>query len=267
MDRWPVAGGRCPAGASPARGLPGRASSHPAQAQPRRTRRPGPHPARAQPRPRKPSPSSAARRPSGPSAPAQYARPVSVAAVILAAGAGTRFNRNEHGSDPGSKLLARTRGKPLVLWAIAPALEAELDELIVVSGAIDLRAVVPDGVTLLHNDDWARGQATSLRVALDWCARQGHLSAVVGAGDAPNLTAEAWRAVAAARGGPIVYATYHGRRGLPVRVDAEIWPILPISGDDGVASLAARRPELVTELACEGTPVDIDTREDLRRWS
>ena len=192
---------------------------------------------------------------------------MSVAAVILGGGAGTRFNRDEPEARPGAKLLAKVRGKPLIAWAIAPALEAELDELIVVSGAADLSEVVPQGATLLSNDDWARGQATSLRVALDWCARQGHVSAVVGLGDLPGLTADAWRTVAAARGGPIVFATYYGRRGHPVRLDAEIWSLLPISGDEGARSLANRRPELVTELACEGRTADIDTQEDLRRWS
>jgi CTP:molybdopterin cytidylyltransferase MocA len=188
---------------------------------------------------------------------------MSVAAVILAAGAGTRFNRDH----PGAKLLADARGKPLIEWALGPALDAELDELVVVSGAADLSSVIADGATLLRNDDWALGQATSLRVALDWCARQGHLSAVIGLGDLPGLTSEAWRTVASARGGPIVFATYYGQRGHPVRLDAEIWSLLPISGDEGARSLANRRPELVTEVACEGTTADIDTQEDLRRWS
>jgi CTP:molybdopterin cytidylyltransferase MocA len=192
---------------------------------------------------------------------------MSVAAVILGGGAGTRFNRDEAKASPGAKLLATARGKAVIEWAIAPALEASLDELIVVSGAADLSRVVPAGATLLHNDDWAKGQATSLRVALDWCARQGHLSAVVGLGDVPGLTSDAWRRVAAAPGGPIVFATYYGRRGHPVRLDAEIWSLLPISGDEGARSLANRRPELVTELACEGKAADIDTQEDLRRWS
>ncbi len=192
---------------------------------------------------------------------------MSVAAVILGGGAGTRFSQGEADASPGGKLLAAARGKPLIQWAIAPALEAHLDELIVVSGAADLSGVVPESATLLQNVDWPRGQATSLRVALDWCARQGHVSAVIGLGDLPGLTVDAWRSVAAAAGGPIVLATYYGRRGHPVRLDAEIWSLLPISGDEGARSLANRRPELVTELACEGRTADIDTQEDLRRWS
>jgi len=186
---------------------------------------------------------------------------MSSAGVILAAGDGSRFGK------PGEKLLAKVRGKAVVAWAIDPARAAELDELIIVSGAVDLSAVVPDGATLLRNDEWRLGQATSLGVALDWCQRQGHATAVVGLGDTPGLTESAWRAVAQADGGPIVVATYAGQRGHPVRLDAAVWTLLPTSGDQGARSLMTRRPELVVEVACEGTPIDIDTREDLRRWS
>jgi CTP:molybdopterin cytidylyltransferase MocA len=186
---------------------------------------------------------------------------MSIAGVILAAGEGSRFG------GAGEKLLALLRGRPLVAWAIDPAVEAQFDELIVVSGAADLGAVAPDGVTLLRNDEWRLGQATSLGVALDWCQRQGHSAAVVGLGDMPGLTTTAWRTVATASGGPIVIATYAGRRGHPVRLDATVWTLLPTSGDEGARSLMSRRPELVTEVACEGTATDIDTREDLRKWS
>jgi CTP:molybdopterin cytidylyltransferase MocA len=192
---------------------------------------------------------------------------VSVAGVILAAGAGTRFNSGDADATPGAKLLTSVGDVPLVVAAIAPALGAGLDELIVVEGAVSLAEVVPDGVRLLHNDDWERGQATSLRVAIDWCIRRGHQSVVVGLGDLPGLTVAAWRAVAKASGGPIVFATYKGRRGHPVRLDSEIWSMLPLDGDVGARALARQKPELVTEVACEGSTQDIDTQEDLRQWS
>jgi CTP:molybdopterin cytidylyltransferase MocA len=192
---------------------------------------------------------------------------MSVAGVILAAGAGTRFNGADADATPGAKLLVSVKGVPLVVAAITPALAAGLDELIVVEGAVSLAEVVPDGVRLLRNDEWECGQVTSLRVAIDWCAHQGHQSVVVGLGDLPGLTVAAWRAVAEAPGGPIVFATYGGRRGHPVRLDSEVWPLLPLDGDVGARALAGSRPELVTEVACDGNTQDIDTREDLRRWS
>ncbi|MGH9171423.1 MAG: nucleotidyltransferase family protein [Acidimicrobiales bacterium] len=185
---------------------------------------------------------------------------MSVAAVILAAGAGTRFDAT------GGKLLAEAHGRPLVAWAIEPAYEADFDELVVVTGAVDLGDVIPGEATVLRNDGWQQGQATSLGVALDWCHRQGHAAAVVGVGDQPGLTADAWLSVAEAPGGPIVMATYAGKRGFPVRLDASMWSLLPSSGEEGVATLVRTRPELVVELACQGAAVDIDTREDLRKW-
>jgi CTP:molybdopterin cytidylyltransferase MocA len=186
---------------------------------------------------------------------------VSRAAVILAAGSGSRFGA------PGEKLFAEIAGEPLLCHAIRPAMEAGLDELVLVAGPLDISKLAPESATILKNDDWALGQATSLRVAIDWCQRQGHTSAVVGLGDLPGLTKEAWTAVAEAPGGPIVVATYRGRRGHPVRLDAAVWAALPLGGDEGAKALIARHPEAVTEVACSGRPADVDTREDLRRWS
>lgn len=191
---------------------------------------------------------------------------MSVAAVILAAGSGSRFNDGRPRAVPGDKLLSVVSGRALVSWAVAPALEARFDDVVVVGGAVDLRSVVPKSVTLLQNDDWTTGQGTSLRVGLDWCASRGHSSAVIGLGDMPGLTAQAWRAVADAPRGPIVFATYDGKRAHPVRLDGEIWAMLATQGDEGARALVRRHPELAQEVACIGVPVDIDTARDLQRW-
>ncbi len=182
---------------------------------------------------------------------------MTVAAVVLAAGEGSRF------AGPSHKLLANLRGRPVVTWSVQAALEAALDETLVVIGAVDLADHLPGGLTVLHNESWASGQASSLRVAMDWCARQGHSAAVVGLGDQPLVPAAAWRAVATAATGPIVTATFGGKRRPPVRLDDSVWPLLPVTGDEGARALMAGRPELVFEVACDGDPVDIDTVEDL----
>ncbi|HZD66615.1 MAG TPA: nucleotidyltransferase family protein [Acidimicrobiales bacterium] len=186
---------------------------------------------------------------------------MTVAGVILAAGGSRRFAGGDH------KLTASFRGRSLVAWSVAAAQEAGLDETVVVVGAVDLTPVLPEGLTVLANDEWRSGQAGSLRVALDWCARQGHAAAVVGLGDQPLIPASAWRAVAEAPPGPIVVATYGGRRRNPVRLERSVWAQMPAGGDEGARSLMRRQPELVTEVACEGEPADVDTVEDLRAWS
>lgn len=185
---------------------------------------------------------------------------MSTAAVVLAAGGATRF----HG--PGHKLLVPFRGRPLVSWALAAAAGAGLNEVAVVVGPVDLGAVLPPGVHVITNADWASGQASSLQAALTWAGRQHHTAVVVGLGDQPLIPAEAWTAVASTDS-PIAVATFRGRRRPPVLLTQAVWPLLPTQGDEGARVLMSERPELVHEVACQGEPADIDDLEDLIRWS
>lgn len=186
-----------------------------------------------------------------------------MAAVLLAAGGGTRFGTAGH------KLLAPLRDRPVVAWALQAAVDAHLDAVVMVTGAVPLDDVVTaagiEGVVLVHNARWRDGQAGSLRAGIGWCDDCGFEAAVVGLGDQPLVGPAAWRAVAAARHAPVVSATFGGRRRPPVRLARAVWPLLPRRGDDGARVLMARRPDLVGEVACQGDPVDVDTPEDLRR--
>ena len=180
---------------------------------------------------------------------------------MLAAGGGSRF------AGPAHKLLTPFRGRPLVTWAVEAALGAGLAETVVVVGAADLAGVLPAGVTVVENHDWERGgQASSLRAAVAWAGRQGHDAVVVGLGDQPLVPAAAWAAVAADPH-PIAVATFDGARRPPVRLAREVWPLLPVAGDVGARTLISARPDLVGEVACDGDAADVDTLEDLRRWS
>lgn len=186
---------------------------------------------------------------------------MTAAAVLLAGGSGTRF-----GSE-NPKLLADLNGKPVVRWAIESARASGLPALYVVTGAVDLTAVSAEA-TLVPNDQWAEGLASSLQAGIAAARVDGHDAVVVALADQPHISPEAWRAVAAATGTAIAVATYEGKRGHPVRLAHEVWSDLPRSGEDGARALMRERPELVTEVPCtSGSSRDIDTAEDLDRFN
>ena len=186
-----------------------------------------------------------------------------VSAIVLAAGAGSRFG--------GGKLLARLGGQPLIQAVLDNLREAPVDEVIVVVGADAerLREVCERyGARTVTNKVWEQGQATSVLAGLRAC---GGLAAVVLLGDQPFVGAQAVeRLVAAfAEGARVAVATYGGKRRNPVLFSREVWPLLEaeLAGDEGARSVLRRHPGLVVEVPCEGVgdPVDVDTREDLRR--
>jgi len=195
----------------------------------------------------------------GPMQPTEHQRRSTIAAVVLAAGAGSRFGGDDH------KLLTEVKGKPIVRHVIDAARAAEFDEVIVVSGAVDLADVVPDDVTLIHNEKWDDGQATSLRAAVAYADMREHVAVVVGLGDSPGVDSGTWQAVADADA-DLAAASFDGKRRPPVKIADSLWASLPISGDEGARSLLNSRSDLVLSVPCDGDPADIDTQEDLRRW-
>lgn len=178
--------------------------------------------------------------------------------VVLAAGAGSRYR------GPGHKLDARLGGRPILERAVENAMTAGIGPVVVVTGA-PLSTGLHPSVVQVVNERWAEGQITSLRAGIAAAEELSADAVLVGLGDQPFVGPDAWRRVAALDA-PIAVATYHGRRGHPVRLHRSTWPLLPDHGDEGARSVLRRRPDLVTEVPCEGSPIDIDTVEDLRRW-
>jgi CTP:molybdopterin cytidylyltransferase MocA len=182
--------------------------------------------------------------------------------VLLAAGAGSRF------TGPTHKLLAPLGDRTVVEASLASVLAAGFSTVVVVTGAVTIPSSILDhpGVVVAHNSDWAQGQATSIAVGLRAVRDLGSRVAVIGLGDQPFVTPSAWRAVARTES-PIAVATYDGERGNPVRLTDDVWSLLPTTGDVGARALMRLRPELVREVACEGSAADIDTQEDLAPWT
>ena len=185
--------------------------------------------------------------------------PSRLVVVLLAAGAGSRFEGARH------KLTAILDGRSIAEASIESAVQAAVGPVVVVTGAADLMLADSEHVRVVDNPDWASGQSTSLAAGIAEADRLGADAIVVGLADQPFIEPEAWRRVAAATS-PIAVATYDGKRRNPVRLHREIWPLLPASGDEGARSLIRLRADLVQEVPCPGSPADIDTLEDLRTW-
>ncbi|MDQ3965946.1 MAG: nucleotidyltransferase family protein [Actinomycetota bacterium] len=188
-----------------------------------------------------------------------------VSAILLAAGAGSRFG--------GGKLLASFRGRPLIEATLSELRESPVDEIIVVVGAEGerLRRMCSSyGVRLVENPNWAEGISTSVRAGLQACGPEAR-AAVVALADQPLVGAAAVERLVGAfeEGAEIAVATYGGKPRNPVLFSRKVWPLLEreLSGDEGARVVLKRHPELVTEVPCDdiADPADVDTVEDLRR--
>jgi nicotine blue oxidoreductase len=170
---------------------------------------------------------------------------IRVAAVVLAAGAATRFG------SPKQRLLL-----PRVLDRLAAS---PVDEIVVVEGAHELR-VEPTrkGVRVVACKEWERGPGASLRCGLT-ALDEDVAAAMVILADGPLLDPRAvervidsWRT----EGGDVVAASYGGERGHPLLAARSAWGDVP---DEGLRLV---EPRLVP---CDDliAPGDVDTPADL----
>lgn len=184
-------------------------------------------------------------------------------AILLAAGGGSRFEATEH------KLTALISGRSVCSWSLQHLLEANFEKIVVVTGAINLTEALEieknnssKSVQMIHNPLWQSGLASSLQCGIDVARDMGAQAVVVGLADQPAVLATAWRQVAASTS-PLAVATYDGVRGNPVRLHAELWQLLPETGDDGARLLFRSHRDLIEEIPCLGSAQDVDTVSDL----
>jgi CTP:molybdopterin cytidylyltransferase MocA len=143
-----------------------------------------------------------------------------IAAVVLAAGASTRYGR------PKQRELL-----PDVLDALA---HSPVDEVVVVSGAHTLDLSSRPGVRLVDAPAWELGPGASLRAALA-ALGESTSHAVVVLADGPGLDPRAVERVLQERArGTVVAASYDGTRSHPVVLARSIWATVP---DDGGRAL------------------------------
>jgi CTP:molybdopterin cytidylyltransferase MocA len=180
-----------------------------------------------------------------------------VAAVVLAAGGGRRYGM--------PKALVEYEGSLLVERAVRTA-SAVCDPVLVVLGAraVDVwRTADLGGATVLANQDWETGMASSLRTGLEglrgWPGRVD--AALLLLVDMPGMTPAALERVAQqAAPDALAVATYDGVRAHPVLIGRDHWAgvVATATGDEGARRYLAEHE--ATEIDCTGLadPTDLD---------
>ena len=188
---------------------------------------------------------------------------MSVAGLLLAAGAGRRMGR--------PKALVEYDGRLLVERALALVTEGGCSPNHVVLGAsLDEVVATADltGATVVPNPDWPSGMGSSLRAGLDSLPADAE-AVVVTLVDQPLLTARTVRRLLAAyeQGAVAAIATYAGKPRNPVLLARSTWADVAALavGDVGARAYLRSHPGLTTPVPCDdvGSPEDLDTPEDL----
>ena len=190
---------------------------------------------------------------------------VSVAAIVLAAGASSRLGQ--------PKQLLVHGGETLLERAIRLVNEAGAAPVITILGANF--EMVRASVTLTNsipaiNNDWEQGISTSIHaglIALNETA-PGAAGALIMACDQPRLTADHLRTLVetfAAQASPsIVASAYAGVLGIPAVFPRMAFPYLhALHGDKGARALLIDPPCPLIAASFPGGEVDIDQPEDL----
>jgi len=200
-----------------------------------------------------------------------------VAGILLAAGKGSRLGQ--------PKATVEIAGSTLAERGVALLRDGGTALVVVVTGAIPVEL---PGTVEVHNPDWLTGMGSSLAAGLralgaDFPHPDGRAAdssvpaavdieaAVIALADQPLVGPESVRRLIAAYrdGATVAVAAYAGVPRNPVLIAREHWPaVLDLAtGDTGARPFLQAHPDLVTLVECgdTGSPVDIDTVEDLER--
>lgn len=185
-------------------------------------------------------------------------------AVVLAAGAGSRFG--------GGKLRADYRGKPLIRWAVEAACASPAARVTVVTGAdpevaAAARCDCQRPLLVTQAMDWAEGLAASLRAGFS-SAPANAAGVFVFLGDMPRTPPGVGDAlVEALKDGKAAAApVFAGKRGHPVLVGPALMPaVATLTGDVGLNDLleALGGQLALVEVDDDGVLFDVDAPEHL----
>ncbi len=190
-----------------------------------------------------------------------------VGAIVLAAGTSQRFGAP-------NKLLATIEGEPIVYHTTAIACASSATPVVAVTGAARgavASAVRSCPVTVRYNQDYASGQASTVRLGAKIARDAGWAGLVYCLGDMPFVDPATLDRLVdrfQSTDATIVYPEYNGQRANPV-LFGERWfdALVSIEGDRGGRQLFDQCGSIgAVQCTDAGVVRDIDTPQDLDRY-
>jgi molybdenum cofactor cytidylyltransferase len=181
------------------------------------------------------------------------------AAIILAAGESNRLGQ------PKQNLLFN--GQTLLQRAVNSARRSKCKPVIVVLGA-NADTILPSGrATLLYNNDWKEGMASSIRAAINEVSKNNSIDkAIIMLCDQPFVSAELLESMIdkqAETGKLIVACTYKGTIGVPVLFERALFAkLLLLQGHEGAKKILKDHIPDIASVPFEQGGIDIDTPGD-----
>jgi len=189
-----------------------------------------------------------------------------VAAIVLAAGASTRYGQ--------PKQLLPVGGKTMLQHIVDIVLASPVDQTIVVLGhrAGQVEATLKDRpADIVTNEEWEAGLSTSVQAGLR-AVRPDAQAALFVLADQPAIRPEIIAVLLEryqeTRGG-IVVPTYQGKRGNPVLFDRSLFTeLMKVRDDQGGRQLIDMYGDRTArvEVSSEAVLIDVDTEEDYNRF-
>jgi len=191
-----------------------------------------------------------------------------IAILLLAAGSSSRLGR--------SKQLVSIKGQPLLLKSINAAIESGIKNITVVLGANEQahREVITDaGVQVVVNTAWKKGMGNSLKVGLSYLLQQTPKAEAVitMVCDQPLINSDHLTKLVSeykSSESVIVASFYQGVAGVPVLFDRTLFSeLLSMPDEAGAKKIIQQHPHLVKTVPFPGGEIDIDTEDDLKKFS
>jgi molybdenum cofactor cytidylyltransferase len=188
-----------------------------------------------------------------------------VAGIILAAGGSTRFGQ--------PKQLLDWKGEPFVRVVAKTALQAGLSPVVVVTGANAAAvesAVIDLNVSVVRNEGWQTGQASSIRAGVQSLRSAPEIGgALFLLADQPQLTGSIVRALIEKHSEglyPVVAPMVIDRRANPVLFDRVTFPdLLTLEGDVGGRGIFHKHRVEYLPWHDDRLLLDVDTPEMYQR--